>query len=143
MTVHTLGVRAADLGTVTFVQHALAGDLETRAEALVLLASRPTGVSEVEARRTQHLVLTLAPSWTPSLWEDLVRYCDQFDDVCRQIGVLEDDPDAIDTYIEGPIRDRAQYRETVLEDLRSDREHLRAEKMTVARWMVACSGGAA
>jgi hypothetical protein len=137
---------AATLGLATLVQHALDDDrdLERRAEALVVLACHDSYASCGHRHDTDDrmwtLLLSLAPSWTPGLWADLCRYCAEYHDVHTRIDRLEDDPDAIDAYIDGPVRDRGGYREQVLDGLRSDQQQLLAEEMTVARWMVTLSG---
>jgi hypothetical protein len=131
---------AATLGLATLVQHALddGRDLERRAAALVALACHDTFEPNANDR-TWTLLLLLAPSWNAEQWADLCRYCAKYHDVHTQIDRLEGDPDAIDTYIDGPIRDRDGYREQVLDGLWTEQQHLLDEEMTVARWMVVCS----
>lgn len=142
MTADTICADASALGLATLIRHAMESDLERRATALCLLAAHPQTFHPDADDRTWALLLSLAPSWTPGLWADMLRYTADYLDVSHRLGALADDPDEIDNYIDGPIRDRAGYREQQLEELRVERQCLADERMTVARWMVTLAGAA-
>ena len=136
---------AGALGLATLVQHALADDdMEGRAEAVVALAEHESWQPDADDR-TWALLLSLAPSWSPGLWADLLAKTAEHRDVSARLGALEDDPAELDRYLDDsvPVWDRAGLRDEQLEELRVERQHVTDERMTVARWMVTMSGDVA
>lgn len=146
MTAEMVGTAAADLGLATLVEHALAGDLEARAVAVVMLAAGHIDLKadSDKARRAHVWLLTLAPSFTWEWWGDLLRYALEADDLAHRIGALEDNADVIDLHVPDgvPVWGRAAFREETLEGLREQLQCCHDESTTVARWMVAMPGAA-